>query len=453
MRPILAAALLAVAGCGSAPQCATGTLLVEVTLAGPALAADTLDVAIVIDGGAAMKTSIAKPAGSAAGSIEVDFPSGYPSNRTVTVTVTARSGAVILAVGSATAAPLAPGCARLDLFVGGPGNADLGIADGAARDAAQPMPDFVGMVVDQSVLPDLTAPIDLAVPPDLRTLPDLTPPGDMANAMGCDDSNNPFTGPPPGKPGGQSVVDSKGNLYILNYDGGGGLLQIPAGGGTSVVVADRNALMINGGLGAPFVEKGDTVLVQGAANIYRYTPNQGVAVWSAMIPMGFYSWDVLGDVNGTILATRSGSVWNSNGTAKSMFAYPSAFMLITATSSYAISGDTVTISCHDGSKSVAWGTGLTDGYGLAIAPDGSLWAGQGNHNPSAIWRVPPGGGAAVSVLTVPEDVTSVVADPTGFIYVAGFSDGNTVWRIDPVKMTKVVYGCDPKSMRKCGDTM
>jgi hypothetical protein len=86
---------LAVAGCGD-KACRDQTIFLNINVDGPASGADTLDIAIVVNGGAP-KTVTVGVAGVSTGSLEIDFPNGYPSGGTVVLAATALAGGMSLA--------------------------------------------------------------------------------------------------------------------------------------------------------------------------------------------------------------------------------------------------------------------------------------------------------------------------------------------------------------------
>src|SRR5262249_34045412 len=133
-------------GCDA--RCRSGTALVTVHLDGAAADADELLVTAQL----ADKPLMTQPFswhGGASGTLELRFPSGYPSGARVDVQIAARRGGAPLAPRTATAT-LAPGCSTFDLRVapggsgdggtGGNGNGDGGSNDdgGAGADAGPP---------------------------------------------------------------------------------------------------------------------------------------------------------------------------------------------------------------------------------------------------------------------------------------------------------------------------
>jgi hypothetical protein len=135
----LLALALALVSCGDTRLCKSGTLFISVELQGDALGADQLVIDVQPDGEAARHSAFPHAAGTAQGSIEVDFPGGYQAGRHVQIVLTAqKSGAPIGTVTGSVM--LATGCSTLDLRIagsaadGGNGDAaaDLGHGDAAA---------------------------------------------------------------------------------------------------------------------------------------------------------------------------------------------------------------------------------------------------------------------------------------------------------------------------------
>ncbi|HEY2749426.1 MAG TPA: hypothetical protein VGL86_32630 [Polyangia bacterium] len=122
---IVIVAVVLVAGCGKrTKQCAPGTLFLEVTLAAPA---DTLDVSITTGSDSPVDQTVTLTSGTTSGSIEIDFPHGYPSGQAVTVMLTATSAGTVVGSGQGSVT-LSAGCAHLDIAVGA-GGSDLGNGD------------------------------------------------------------------------------------------------------------------------------------------------------------------------------------------------------------------------------------------------------------------------------------------------------------------------------------
>jgi hypothetical protein len=164
-------ALLMIAGCPGTRVCKPGTLLVNVTLGAAAASASTFEVDVSLAGGAPRHTSFARGSNSRTGTIEIDFPSGYPAGKPVTVTVTASQAGqpVAAAVFMQT---LAASCATATVALN-----------------------------DTSALADMSMPGMMPDMPDMTPVADLTPPADMTCVFqsaedcfnGIDDDCNGFT--------------------------------------------------------------------------------------------------------------------------------------------------------------------------------------------------------------------------------------------------------------------
>jgi len=92
-RLAVAAALAAaggLGGCASKPACNPSTLMLTVTFDGTTGAADWVDVQVATSGGPTMSQALHHTPGMSQGTIEIDFPGGYPAGSAVAVTLTAR---------------------------------------------------------------------------------------------------------------------------------------------------------------------------------------------------------------------------------------------------------------------------------------------------------------------------------------------------------------------------
>ncbi len=140
MRALIVLALLA-QGCLIRP-CDDGTLFIELTMSTAATHADQLQFDATY-GGQHSQALVRYTSGATTGTVQLDFPHGYPRGLELALTVTALQGASILATGS-TSARLSGSCARIsvalaDVTANGPdgGNGgDLAAAADAAVDAA-----------------------------------------------------------------------------------------------------------------------------------------------------------------------------------------------------------------------------------------------------------------------------------------------------------------------------
>jgi hypothetical protein len=113
-RIVLAALLVATlsVACSKSESCRPGTLFLSVNL-GAYAQADKIDVAVTVAGVTTSQMPLTLKAGSgSAGGVEVDFPNGYTSGETVSVTLTLFEGTTELAQQIATVT-LAAGCTSL----------------------------------------------------------------------------------------------------------------------------------------------------------------------------------------------------------------------------------------------------------------------------------------------------------------------------------------------------
>jgi hypothetical protein len=134
------------AGCGTR-TCKDKTVLVTVTLGATASAADSFDVSVTVGTQTLTSTGVARKSQSASGTLEIDFPDGYPSNQMIEVTVTAKQGGVEVGTGM-NGVTLRNACATLGIQIGAP--------------------DDLSVPADLAVVPDLrdaTVPLDFASPP------------------------------------------------------------------------------------------------------------------------------------------------------------------------------------------------------------------------------------------------------------------------------------------------
>ena len=134
----LAALLVAGDGCTKSAACRAGTLFVTVTLDATAAGADTLEVTVAVAGGQTFSGSAPRGSAAAQGTIEIDFPANaYPSGQSVTISVAAQQGGMLLGSGSSVIASLAPGCATASVSVQADGG-DMAGADLSGADMTVP---------------------------------------------------------------------------------------------------------------------------------------------------------------------------------------------------------------------------------------------------------------------------------------------------------------------------
>jgi hypothetical protein len=137
MRASLALAMMTLlVGCPASNRCKTGTLLIDIDRTGAAADGGTLRLDVSVDGGSPVRTDIPVSAGQSRGTVQVEFPAGYPEGATVSVTATSLSGATELASQTGSIR-LAARCEALELRLGG------AASDMTGQDLT-PVPDFCG---------------------------------------------------------------------------------------------------------------------------------------------------------------------------------------------------------------------------------------------------------------------------------------------------------------------
>ncbi len=109
---VLFLATIVASGC-SIDRCKHGTVLLSVSLTNGAESANFIDVQLSVDGGSPQNRTIAHTPGSTLGTIEVDFAT-YPSEQSLTFTLTARLDSQTLAAVSQTT-PVTAGCTNVSL--------------------------------------------------------------------------------------------------------------------------------------------------------------------------------------------------------------------------------------------------------------------------------------------------------------------------------------------------
>ena len=120
---LVALSALGTAACSKVESCRPGTLFVAVELGPYTNSADQLDVAVTLEAGgdaaasAPKQTQLALKPGTRSGGVEVQFPNGYETGRTATITLTLLSGGSSLAARVATEV-LPPGCGTLTVDFG-----------------------------------------------------------------------------------------------------------------------------------------------------------------------------------------------------------------------------------------------------------------------------------------------------------------------------------------------
>jgi uncharacterized delta-60 repeat protein len=87
--------------CRNQAACKDGTVFLNLTYDSVAAAADKVEVDVSVGGGAPVTTLLTHSNGATSGSVEVDFPKGYPQGQTITVTIRARAGSNVIGMGTA----------------------------------------------------------------------------------------------------------------------------------------------------------------------------------------------------------------------------------------------------------------------------------------------------------------------------------------------------------------
>jgi hypothetical protein len=118
LATILLTAASLTSSCTSTRACKTNTLLVTVSLDGTAAMADKLSIAVTVGSGAPTMSTLTHTAGQASGTVEIDFPNGYPKGQKVNVGVTATKASAPIGSGSADSV-LGDGCETVSVSVTG----------------------------------------------------------------------------------------------------------------------------------------------------------------------------------------------------------------------------------------------------------------------------------------------------------------------------------------------
>lgn len=92
--------VLLLCACETTRPCRTLTLLVTVALDEVSVQADRVDVDVTIDGTPSKANNFTHTPGDAQGTIEIDFPSGYPAGHTIDLTVRADAAGTTIGNGS-----------------------------------------------------------------------------------------------------------------------------------------------------------------------------------------------------------------------------------------------------------------------------------------------------------------------------------------------------------------
>ena len=84
-------AAMAGTACEKQSSCRPGTIFVQVEVA-PFITANQVDIDVSVGGGAPVHTQLHFPAGTRSGGVEVQFPAGYPSGKSVDITLALSAG-------------------------------------------------------------------------------------------------------------------------------------------------------------------------------------------------------------------------------------------------------------------------------------------------------------------------------------------------------------------------
>ena len=125
MRRLGLLALLLVAGCPR--PCKDKTVLVALTLDGDTIHADELDVSVVASN-ETMTAKVQHASNASSGTLEIDFPRGFPAHSTIAVTVTALAHGVAIGSGKGLVVPVLRNAERMSFA-----EIELAIGDFAQR--------------------------------------------------------------------------------------------------------------------------------------------------------------------------------------------------------------------------------------------------------------------------------------------------------------------------------
>jgi hypothetical protein len=139
MRAAILFALLA-AGCATR-ACREGTVFLTIAYDATSATADRVDLEIAAAGTSA-SPSVPHDPGAATGTVEIDFPNGYPSGP-IGILLTARKAGAVVGTGMLNE-PLSPGCSALSVVVSASGGSD----GGKTQDLAGI--DLIGLLPDAS---------------------------------------------------------------------------------------------------------------------------------------------------------------------------------------------------------------------------------------------------------------------------------------------------------------
>jgi len=247
--------------------------------------------------------------------------------------------------------------------------------------------------------------------------------------------------------GGLNPFDSQGNLYLFRY-GRADIYRIPYGGGVAQVAVSGSTIIgfagspSSGLMGIPYVQNDTNILFNAGTQIAAFdlTTNSLSTVGSVSYSNSTYGKANLAiDNDGNIYGGAGNTIIHPDG-SQTTTSITNEYSVVTDDYVYQLNtpGSQIKRYNKDGSGQMVYASGFGDGYGLAMGLDGSLYVGQGNSNPTTIYKIPPGGGTASVLAVVPSTLTmNLVCDQYGNLYVSGY---NTVYRINLSTEEVEVYG-------------
>lgn len=250
-----------------------------------------------------------------------------------------------------------------------------------------------------------------------------------------------LTGPAPGTIGGQRAFDSHGNVYLFTYQGG---LYRVSPTGTKTLLLDRFLLPggPNGLSGSPLVIDDNTLLLDtGASGIMKLDLTTLALSPFASLDSAYYGTsNLLLDKNGIIIAGRTQTLLLPGGGQVHLNAV-SGFMVYSDSTIFKPALNGIDACDLDGGNKRSFYGNCQFMYGIAMAPDGSVYAGMGAGFPTdvpiVICKLDPRSGVLSSFATVPNWVDSLVSDGNKYLYAGGFCPGpwsnpqmETIYRID-----------------------
>lgn len=259
----------------------------------------------------------------------------------------------------------------------------------------------------------------------------------------------PLYGPASTTNSGQRVFDSSGRLLMLDFRGG--LLRVPAGGGTVTTLVGPSSVGSPNfrWFGTPLVRSDGSALLTGYNGIYRCYETD-ITKWADLTDGELVGGSLLEDSNGQIYDSRRQKVFSVAGTlvADGGVPHSDGASLLLDEKVIDLGASFVRSVCFDDSAAASYSSFSGAVRGLARGADGSIYFGisEVSQQSAPIFRIPPGGGTPVLLTTIPglEVLSSLAANLAGTeLYVSGDSSSspNTVWKVTMATGDRVVYGC------------